>query len=113
MSDNNTPWWEDEQELEKLAASGVSLDKIEALIKEAARQKELEEIYADFDAAGRIMAHSYWDEMNKLAASAAEAKKMTTPEEAEEEAQEKKVLVSPDNKAKEAKLAALQRLIKK
>lgn len=62
-------WWEDEAELEKLASSGHSMPFIEAVIKEAARQKEKQDVHADFEAAGRIMAHGYYDELLKLAAS--------------------------------------------
>jgi hypothetical protein len=61
------PWWQDEKEIKKLANSGLPAGKIEAFIKEAARQHELQNIYADYDAAGRIMAHGYFDELQKLA----------------------------------------------
>lgn len=64
-------WWEDENEVAKLAASGANTSQIEAIIKEAARQKELQEVYADFDAAGRIMARGFYDEFKKVAAIAA------------------------------------------
>lgn len=104
MSDKNIAWWEDEAELEKLAESGVSLERIEALIKEAARQKELEDIYADFDAAGRIMAHAYWDEMNKLAEAAAEAKELAAKEKEVAKEPVVEVQITADNDAKLARL---------
>jgi 5S rRNA maturation endonuclease (ribonuclease M5) len=66
MSDTKL-WWEDEAEIEKLASKGLSLDQVEAVIKEASRQNELKNVYADFDAAGRIMAHAYYDELMKIA----------------------------------------------
>lgn len=60
-------WWEDENEIEKLASGGYSLQQVEAVVKEAARQNELKNVHADFDAAGRIMAHAYYDELMKIA----------------------------------------------
>lgn len=73
----NKAWWEDEKEIAKLASSGYSLAQIEGLIKEAARQNELKNVYADFDAAGRIMAHSYYDELTKIAEANAETQVKT------------------------------------
>lgn len=63
----NGPWWENPREIEKLASSGLPMAEIEAIIKEAARQHDLQGIYADYDAAGRIMARGYYDELKKLA----------------------------------------------
>jgi hypothetical protein len=86
-----TPWWENPEEIEKLAHSGLALDAIEAIVKEAARQHELQGVYADYDAAGRIMARGYYDELRKLAAADA---------------------AQLESNGQEAKLAALRAFIK-
>jgi DNA-binding transcriptional MerR regulator len=84
-------WWEDEKEIEKLASQGLSLEQVEAVIKEASRQNELKNVYADFDAAGRIMAHAYYDELMKIAqAKVAEIDEKVSQEETP--AEEKKKL---------------------
>lgn len=85
------PWWENPKEIEKLAHSGLPLVQIEALIKEAARQQELQGVYADYDAAGRIMARGYYDELKKLAQADA---------------------TQLESNGQEAKLAALRAFIK-
>jgi hypothetical protein len=61
------PWWENPEAIQKLASSGASFEQVEAVIKEAAHQKQMQDVYADFDSAGRIMAHGYYDELMKIA----------------------------------------------
>ena len=65
--DTESKWWNDREQVEKLANSGMSPEKIEAFVKAAALQEEAKQVYDDYEAAGRIMAHGYWDELKKLA----------------------------------------------
>lgn len=66
-SEQEAPWWQDPQEIQKLASSGLSAPQLEAVVKEAARQHELNNVFADYDCAGRIMAHGFYTELRKLA----------------------------------------------
>lgn len=61
----SAPWYKNEEFIAKLAQNH-SLDEIEAMVKEAAREEELDKIAADYDTAGRIQARGAHDEWTKL-----------------------------------------------
>ena len=61
----SVPWYKNEEFIAKLAENHT-IAEIEAMVKEAAREEELDKIAADYDTAGRIQARGAHDEWTKL-----------------------------------------------
>ena len=98
-------WYKNEEFLAKLA-NEYSIEEIEEMAKEAAKQDEIDKIAADYDTAGRIQARGAHDEWTKLGFYEA-VNAVVAAADHIKQALAKQVPVKEDRNAKLQKLAKL------